>query len=160
MPAAVLVDAGPLVAIVDRADAHHAACVEALTNVHAPLRTAWPCVVEAVYLLASVRGGSDAILGMIEDHAVEIAALEPGDLARVRELMAKYASLPMDFADAALVRIAERDRCFHVFTLDTRHFSTYRLAGRRTLSLVPIEGALPSPRRRRKTRRPAPRRRV
>ena len=44
----------------------------------------------------------------------------------MRELMRKYSDLPMDLADAALVRIAEREKCRKIFTLDRSDFSVYR----------------------------------
>ena len=53
----------------------------------------------------------------------------------MRELMEKYRDLPMALADAALVRVAERDSLTQIFTLD-RHFSIYRLARRRRLSIL------------------------
>ena len=53
------------------------------------------------------------------------------------ELMRKYKDLPMDLADAALVRVAERERIRHVFTLDQRDFRVYRPTGLGRLSLLP-----------------------
>jgi predicted nucleic acid-binding protein len=46
----------------------------------------------------------------------------------MRELMAKYHDLPMDLADAAIVRVAERQRIHRVFTTDQRDFRIYRPA--------------------------------
>ncbi len=43
----------------------------------------------------------------------------------------------MDLADAALVRVAERDECTQIFTLDRRHFSIYRPGRRRRFAIVP-----------------------
>jgi predicted nucleic acid-binding protein len=63
---------------------------------------------------------------MIEAGAVEILPLGSDDLGRIRDLMRKYRDRPMDLADAALVRIAERERLRRVFTLDRRDFQTYR----------------------------------
>jgi predicted nucleic acid-binding protein len=48
------------------------------------------------------------------------------DVPRMRALMHKYRDLPMDFADAALVRVAERERLRRVFTTDRQDFSVYR----------------------------------
>jgi len=41
-----------------------------------------------------------------------------------------YADLPMDFADAALIRVAEREGLRQFFTIDRKDFSVYRLHGR------------------------------
>jgi predicted nucleic acid-binding protein len=57
---------------------------------------------------------------------VEILILGKEDLVRMRELMRKYRDLPMDLADAALVRVAERERVRRIFTLDRRDFQIYR----------------------------------
>jgi hypothetical protein len=59
-----------------------------------------------------------------------MAPLDDTDAPRMRELMEKYRDLPMDLADAALVRVAERDSLTRIFTIDRRHFSVYR-PGRR-----------------------------
>jgi predicted nucleic acid-binding protein len=50
------------------------------------------------------------------------------DIPRIRELMRKYRDLPMDLADAALVRVAERERLRRIFTIDRRDFQLYRLS--------------------------------
>ena len=63
---------------------------------------------------------------MIEAGAVTILPLGTDDIARVRELMRKYRDLPMDLADAALVRVAERERLRRIFTLERRDFQIYR----------------------------------
>ena len=48
------------------------------------------------------------------------------DLPRITEIMAKYADLPADFADAALVAMCERLGISAIATLD-RDFDVYRL---------------------------------
>jgi hypothetical protein len=55
----------------------------------------------------------------------------------MRELMEKYRDLPMDLADAALVRVAERENLTRIFTLDERHFSIYRPGRRRRFAVFP-----------------------
>jgi len=44
----------------------------------------------------------------------------------MRQLMQKYKNLPMDLADASLVRVAERDGIGRLFTIDRREFALYR----------------------------------
>lgn len=132
----VLVDAGPFVALIDRRDANHARCVDALRSLEDPLVTVWPALVEAMYLLDTWTEQA-ALWSMIQAGPVAIAPLGEDDVPRLRDLMSKYRDLPMDLADAALVHVAERDGYRRVFTLDGRDFDIYRVAGRERLTLIP-----------------------
>jgi uncharacterized protein len=134
---AVLVDAGPLVALIDRGDAHHQTCVDALKTIRDPLVTVWPAFTEAMDLLGSSTEGQDALWEMIATQSVTLAPLDHEDAPRLRQLMHKHRDLPMDLADAALIRVAERDKVSRIFTLDRRHFRLYRPAGMARLSLLP-----------------------
>ena len=133
----VLVDAGPLVALVNRDDGYHARCVRVLQGLRGPLVTAWPVVSEAMHLLGDVRDGQHALWEMLRSGGVALAELGSGDLARMQELMRKYSDLPMDLADAALVRLAEREILQDVLTVDG-DFGIYRIAGRRRFRVVPL----------------------
>ncbi len=133
----ILVDAGPLVALVDGSDEHHARCVGALRELTEPMGTVWPAVTEALYLLLDVPEGQDAVLEMLRRGAVRLVPLGQEDVSRLQELMAKYRDQPMDLADAALVRVAERDGLDRVFTVDRRDFEVYRIGKRRTFRIVP-----------------------
>jgi hypothetical protein len=66
-----------------------------------------------------------------------IEAIGPRDRPRIADLLARYASLPMDYADATLILLAERLNATRIFTLDRRDFSLYR-AGRRRFEVVPV----------------------
>lgn len=133
----ILVDAGPLVALVDRRDQHHAACVAALTRVREPLATIWPALTEAIYLLSDLPAAQEAVWEIVERGAVRLLPLELADVPRIRELMRKYANRPMDLADAALVRVAEREGVRTFFTVDRKDFEVYRLHGRMRAVIVP-----------------------
>ena len=124
----ILVDAGPLIALIHEDDNEHQRCREAFAALNAPLGTVWPVVTEAMHLLSFSWQAQDALWEMIETGAVEILPLGIEDVPRMRELMRKYRDLPMDLADAALVRVAERDRLRRIFTLDRRDFQIYRPA--------------------------------
>ena len=95
-----------------------------------------------MYLLRASWRGQKALWSRLETGALTLAPLDRADASRMRELMEKYRDLPMDLADAALVRVAERESLIRVFTLDRTHFSVYR-AGRRGLSVVPISSPPP-----------------
>jgi uncharacterized protein len=123
---AVLVDTGPLVALLDRSDPYHLTCQETLSSLDDSLVTVWPVVTEAMYMLRAYWQAQDALWEMIDTGAVEILLLGKDDIARLRDLMRRYRDLPMDLADAALVRVAERERLRRIFTLDRRDFQIYR----------------------------------
>lgn len=134
---AVLVDAGPLVALLDGSDGHHGRCVATLKSIRAPLVTVWPAFTEAMYLLRSSLVAQDALWQMVATQGVGILPLGIDDIPRMRELMRRYRSLPMDFADAALVRVAERERIRRIFTIDRRDFTVYRPAQVGRFAIIP-----------------------
>ena len=133
----VLVDAGPLVALIDAGDAHHVTCVDAFKAFRDPLITVWPAFTEAMHLLGNSWRGQKALWSRLETDALTLAPLDDSDAPRMRELMEKYRDLPMDLADAALVRVAEREGLTRIFTLDRRHFSIYRPGRRRRFGVIP-----------------------
>jgi hypothetical protein len=122
----VLVDAGPLVALIDRTDQYHQRCAATLATIRDPLTTVWPAVTEAMYLLRYSAHDQRALWDMMNAGGVKFADLGLNDCPRMRELMWKYRDLPMDLADAALVRVAERDNLRRVFTIDRQDFEIYR----------------------------------
>lgn len=133
----ILIDAGPLVAIVDADDQHHAKCVTALKTLREPLATVWPPLVEAMYLLSDQPTAQEALWEILERGAVLLLPFDANDIPRTRELMRKYANRPMDLADAALIRVAEREGLRKIFTVDRRDFSVYRLHNRTRPILIP-----------------------
>lgn len=132
----ILIDAGPLVALLHRDDQDHARCVAALRKVRTVLTTTWPPLTEAMYLLSFSAQAQDALLEMVERGALRVLPIDESDIPRVRVLIQKYQDLPMDLADATLVRVAEREGIQQAFTLDRRDFTTYRV-GRRAFTIIP-----------------------
>lgn len=124
-------------ALIHADDRHHASCREALEGIREPLATVWPAITEAMYLLGFSSSAEDALWRLLERDAVKILALDAADVPRMRELMRKYRDLPMDLADAALVRVAEREKISRVFTIDRRDFEVYRPRGIRRFTVLP-----------------------
>ena len=133
----ILVDAGPLVALLDADDQYHKKCVAALKVLQEPLVTVWPPVTEAMYLLGDLPKAQEALWEMLARGVLQLLPLDHTDVPRMRELMSKYADRPMDLADAALVRVAEREGIRKIFTVDRKDFGVYRLHGRARPSLIP-----------------------
>lgn len=133
----ILVDAGPLVALIHRDDRHHDACRETLRSLNEPLATVWPAFTEAAYLLGFSWAAQDALWDFVGRGAVSFLPLDENDAPRMRALMARYRDLPMDLADAALVRVAEREGLERIFTVDRTDFSVYRMKGGGSFTLLP-----------------------
>lgn len=133
----ILTDAGPLVALLDADDAHHEECVAAFRTFREPLLTVWPAFTEAMYLVGSWAPMQDALWELLESGALRLARLDEEDCIRARQLMRKYRDVPMDLADAVLVRIAERDGFRRVFTVDRRGFRVYRIGRSGRFEVIP-----------------------
>jgi uncharacterized protein len=135
---AVIVDTGPLVALVNRRDRAHPWVKETLAALAPPLLTCEAVVSEACFLLRNTHRGSDAILGLCEDGIVQVEASLSAEPHRVRALMLRYAEVPMSLADACLVWLSERHGKSRILTLDS-DFRVYRRNGRQMIPLLTPE---------------------
>jgi predicted nucleic acid-binding protein len=135
----ILVDTGPLVALLDIDDSNHSLCVRALTQLPPDdLLTTWPCLTEAMYLLGAVGGFryQSKLWQLITNEELFLHNLSDSDLKRMKTLMDKYRDTPMDFADASLVSTAESLSLRKIFTLDS-DFQIYRLSDKSAFEIVP-----------------------
>ena len=134
----ILVDAGPLVALIDRGEPDHEQCVEALARLTAPMVTTWPAFTEAMYLVGGAGGwkAQEALWKLLERGDLQLVPLDDALQKRTRALMRRYRDTPMDLADATLVAVAEVLDVARMFTLN-RDFQIYRWKGRRKFELVP-----------------------
>jgi predicted nucleic acid-binding protein len=134
MPAAI-VDTGPLVALLDRAERHHRWVVTQIDELDPPLLVCEPVLAEAMYLLGRFSKAQDALFGLLENGAIEIAFAIEEHVAALRKLHQKYRDRPMSLADACIVRMAEIYERHEVLTLDS-DFTVYRKHGRNPLPLI------------------------
>ena len=134
----ILVDAGPLIAIIDRGEPDHRACVETLSSLTGPMLTTWPALTEAMHLLGRAGGwpAQEALWKLLDRDDLQLIDLDESLLRRTRYLMKKYLDVPMDLADATLVAAAEKLNLKRILTLDS-DFQIYRLAGRRAFEVIP-----------------------
>lgn len=130
-----VVDTGPLVALLDKAERHHGWAVEQVKHLDPPMLVCEPVLVETLFLLTRNSAAQDAILGLLEDGALRIAFHLDEHLPEVRNLRRKYQDRPMSLADACLVRMAELFKRHYIFTLDS-DFKVYRRQGRDPLKLI------------------------
>jgi predicted nucleic acid-binding protein len=133
----ILVDAGPLVAILSRDDEQHTVCVDALQEMPGPLLSCWPVITEAAWLLRRSPRAVQQLLRKIDGSFLELLPLAASEASDLAALMKRYEDIRPQLADAALVYLANREQIETIFTLDQRDFSIYRSGRRRTFNLVP-----------------------
>lgn len=124
----IVVDTGPIVALVNNRDNHHVACRELLRNAPGPLLVPAPVFAEAAILLERRCGPAAelAFLQDVRDGAYTVVDTTSEDLERICELVDKYSDLPLGTVDASVVAVAERFPVTAVATLDRKHFSIVR----------------------------------
>ena len=135
MSGTTLVDAGPLVAFLNRGDAHHVWARSQLARLQPPLVTCEAVLAEACDLLRRHPGGVPALLTVVDRGLVSVGFRLDEHVRRVAELMDRYADVPMSLADACLVRMSELSPGADVLTLDPG-FRHYRRLGRQTIPLI------------------------
>jgi len=133
-----LVDTGAVVALVNRADRHHALAVEWFRGFRGELLTTDAVVTETAYVLASTPVHQQAALLWFERaRAAGLLSVEAvADYSVLAGILARYASLPCDYADASLIALAERSGVSVIATVDQRDFSVYRIQGRKRFRIV------------------------
>ena len=132
----ILVDTGPLVALFDARDKDHGHCLRVLETLDQQLATTTPVVTEAFHLLKPGSPGPPRLMDFITSGGVGVLPVDDQGLRRCFDLMIQCADIPMDFADASIVSAAEQSGTDRVFTLDHKHFTTYRI--RRGYHQVPF----------------------
>ena len=137
MSARALIDTGALLALLDRTDNWHRACVEALQKLRLPLATSEAVLTELFHLIGDSTHEMEAAWRLVRSGAVVLLAIEHAELDAMHALMSRYADRPMDFADATLVHLAKRECISTVFTVDHDDFETYRIEGRRRFRVLP-----------------------
>ncbi len=134
---AVLVDTGPLVAILRAEDQYHDLCVRTLTQIRDPLLSCWPVITEAAWLLRRHPWAVEKLLLGSAGSFLELAHLSGAEAVPIAEILNRYAGLRPQLADATLVYLAERENVHTIFTLDRRDFSVYRTARKRAFRIIP-----------------------
>ena len=131
----ILVYSGPLIALFNASDKHHARAIDFIKNNDSILTTTIVSITETLDLLNFNRNAQIDFLEWINQGAVEIYPIENKDFGRIKELTIKYSDLPMDFADACLVLLAEKLDVNQIATID-RDFTIYKIKGRKRFKVV------------------------
>ncbi|MFB3817663.1 MAG: type II toxin-antitoxin system VapC family toxin [Candidatus Methylomirabilales bacterium] len=133
----VLLDTGAWVALLDRREREHGPCVAALQGMTGRLISSEAVLTETLWLLGGLPQGARKCAEFVRRGSVTLVPISPASLARAVDLMEQYQNVPMDFADATLIVLAEDLNLDSIFTLDRRGFGVYRMRRRRPFRLIP-----------------------
>jgi len=137
MAADVLADTGAILALLDRDDRWHAPCVQAFRNLRLPLLTSEAVLTELFHLVGDNSREVESAWKFVSSGSLAIGPISGAELASLTRLMTRYSDRPMDFDDATLVHLAERESLTTIFTVDHADFETYRIGGRQRFRIVP-----------------------
>jgi hypothetical protein len=132
-----LLDTGAFVGLLDKSEKNHERCVTFFRDFKGKLLTTEPVLTETIYLLGPLVKAQKASIEFILRGGATLIPQSMESLSRAVALMEKYKDIPIDFADATLVSLAEETGIHEVFTLDVKGFSAYRIYGRKTFRLWP-----------------------
>lgn len=127
-----ILDAGPLIALLNRDDRHHRWATETIARLGPPFHSCPEAMEEA----AAMTGQPAAIVEMIQAGEIVLSFDLTAQAASVLALLKKYRDREMDLADACIVRMTELLRNCRVITLDRADFSVYRRNGRDLIPLI------------------------
>jgi len=127
-----LADTGALVALLDRADSNHAWAVECFKKLKPPLLTCESVLAEAAHLLRDLPRSFQALARLHDEKIISVHFDFEAQAAGVWRLLRKYQGVPMDLADACLVRLSELHTDCTVWTTDS-DFRIYRRHGRQVI---------------------------
>ena len=128
----IIADTGFWLALGSRSDLYHRKASDLFSRLQEPLITTWPVITETCYFLLKRHGNSAQVVFLrnLSNHAFEVYDLSIRDSERITELMEQYRDLPMDFADASLIILAEHLGHGRILSVDQKDFSTYRWKNR------------------------------
>ena len=132
-----IIDTGPWVALIDRSEARHAECVQWLKNFSGRLYSTEAVLTEVLYLLNFSISAQCAALDFVLESVVEIVPANTKSLQKTKNLMKKYADLPMDYADATIVCLATETRIQNVITFERKDFAIYKLPKKQSFTIMP-----------------------
>lgn len=131
----VIIDTGPIVALLNNRDSHHEWVREVLDGVTPPLYTCEAVISEASFLLGRFAGASHRVLQLITGDVIRLDFSLAEEMEPVTALMQRFSDVPMSLADACLVRMTELESQSVVLTID-RDFRIYRRYGRRVVPTI------------------------
>ncbi len=133
-----LIDTGAILALLNRNDHWHKTCIETFQQLRLPLATSEAVLTELFHLVGDGRHEMESAWRLVRSGALLLLQIENSELHQIHTLMSRYVNCPMDFADATLVYLANREGLSTIFTVNHADFNTYRLDRNRKFRVLPL----------------------
>jgi len=135
MAKTVIIDTGPLVAVLSQRDHSHAWARSHFELLRFPCLTCEAVLSESVFLLEGSKRAQEALAKMLERGVIKTEFSFDVSRTEILHLLRRYRDTPLSFADACLVRMSELHADSTVFTTDA-DFNVYRRNGRQSIPLM------------------------
>jgi uncharacterized protein len=132
----VLLDAGVIVALLDRSEKLHTSCASAVSGLDAPLITCEAVIAESCYLLRNLPGAAEAVAENVAAGIFLISFQLSQEAQAVKQILTKYRDRRIELADACLICLADRFQTAEILTLD-KDFEIYRWGRNRPFRILP-----------------------
>ena len=133
----LLLDTGALVTLLDRSQPNHRRFADFFDTWRSAVVSTEAVLTESSHLLGRVGGGRTACLDFFLAGGATLVPQTRATLGRCRDLVERYRDLPMDYADATLVVLAEDLDTNLVLTTDRKDFAIYRIGRSKRFKIVP-----------------------
>jgi len=137
----ILLDTSGVFAALNVREPEHDAARKALLAEPGP-RILSPFVLAELDYLIGKRAGQQAAIDLLTDVSegrYELAQVEKGDVAAVRDVITRYSDLGLGLADASVVVLSDRYNADRILTLDQRHFRALRTPAGKPFTLLPAD---------------------
>ncbi|OYD90228.1 pilus assembly protein [Nostoc sp. 'Peltigera membranacea cyanobiont' 210A] len=135
----IIIDTGPLVALINNQERYHSWATKEVANLAYPFFTCEAVISETCFILRDFYGGEDTVMSLLDTGLIQISFRLSDEIGTVRELLKRYQNVPMSLADACLVRMSELINGSSVLTLDS-DFRVYRKNKNEMMDLIIADG--------------------
>jgi uncharacterized protein len=139
MAATALIDTGAILALLDSSDPWPVPCKKIFRQLRVPLLTSEAVLTELFHFTVAKLAAMEAAWTFLRSGTTVLGTIQDAELSQLHALMLQYWDRPMDFADATLVHLANRESLSAILTVDQADFATSRLRGKKRFHVLPIE---------------------
>lgn len=131
----VLVDTGPIIALIDNRDSYHTWAASKIDTFENPMITNTAVVVEVLFILKRLNKNANRFFGFVNEGIIKVKNPYPNNAELIHSMYSKYADLPASFADICLLSMIKQSKETKLFTIDS-DFLIYHDSKGKPLNLI------------------------